>query len=168
MRKLIISMSILVILGLSIFFSFFYTWTEVAGITPINNNEPVSIIQSEFGIKLPPSAKVIKFDFDNNSDERLDTKILIQKELVNYIKNSVTSRYGIIPKTPDEHYLPNFENTCKWWDMDKSNVIVAYSQFYDVKRRSILSEVMMTSGERWVMISTDSAGKYYLYLSSCY
>jgi hypothetical protein len=58
---------------------------------------------------------------------------------------------------------PNFENTCKWWDLDKNSIDTYYFMFKSSKNR--LFVYSPKSHEVWAFITKEKNGQYYLYIS---
>lgn len=122
----------------------------------------MNIIESKLNLALPPSSKIIDFDYDGWNDY-FDAKILIDKQNVSSVKKALVKCFGQEFDYKNKKSLPNIENVVSWWDMDKSNIEVCYFKFLSGKKHLFRSSPK--SVEVWAFIVKQNDGQYYLYIS---
>lgn len=120
---------------------------------------PDNLIESKMSITLPTSSKIINFSLDR-SEGNFDAKILITDQNIEYVKEQLNKFFGGIAPSKATKSIPNFKNTCPWWDLEKQDIEASYVRFID--ERKLFTR---TSHEVWTFISKDGNGDYYLYIS---
>ena len=124
--------------------------------------QPRQVLRRKFGHRLPKSAVILNFDyqlFGENLEEYLDCKISFDESDYPVMKKQVETYYGKYGSNQisKDDFIPYFENTCPWWDMDKDDIVLAYERVET--GRTIKSQFTYS------FIVRDSAGEYYLYVS---
>jgi len=124
--------------------------------------QPRQVLRRKFGYRLPKSAVILNFDyqlFGENLEEYLDCKISFDEFDYPVMKKQVETYYGKYGSNQisKDDFIPYFENTCPWWDMDKDDIVLAYERVET--GRTIKSQFTYS------FIVRDSAGEYYLYVS---
>lgn len=75
------------------------------------------------------------------------------------IKVQLNEFFGGTAPSKFSERLPNFQNTCPWWDLDEENIEAIYRRF--VSERKFFTRM---SHEVWAFISKDNNGQRYLYI----
>lgn len=127
----------------------------------VQNRRPGNVIERTLGIKLPSDSKIIEYSYYNDGGN-FDTKILIEDNSINSIKEQLNNFFKG-PYKGEISDAPNFENTCQWWDLDKSNVDTYY--FTVTGRKNKLFVSYPKTYIIWAFITKERNGQYYLYIS---
>lgn len=122
-------------------------------------NKPEDIIKQKLHLVLPSSAKILRYNYNRVLGD-FDAKIQINKQDVEII-NSGLKIYFVQEYNGD--YIPNFQRTNPWWDMDDYNLINSYVNF--VEGKQILFFPHPKTQEVWAFIVQSDGGDYYLYIS---
>jgi len=117
---------------------------------------PEEIIEENLGMTIPDTASVIEFRYPKHG--YFYAKILIDEENVSNLERQV-----ILTKVDSEYldFMPNFRNSCSWWDMKREDIILAFTGFephYNGSGGTAYTEA-------WIFIVKDDDGQYYLYIS---
>jgi hypothetical protein len=135
----------------------------IGGVTAIlvftHKEEPKSIIESKMNIKLLPSMKILNFSY-NRKEDCFDAKISIPDKEVLYIKGQLNHFFVCPDRNLSINDIPDFINTCLWWDLQKSDIQEIYDAPIDINKL-----FYRTSYQVYAFISRDKSGQYYLYIS---
>lgn len=125
----------------------------------LQKDNSYEVINSKLGIDLPPSLEIEKFSYDKK-EGCFDAKMLITNHTVDQVEKQLNRFFGGIATKKVTKDLPDFGNSCPWWDLKKQDIEVYYKRFVDEKRWFTLK-----SHEVWAFISKDGEGQNYLYIS---
>ena len=125
----------------------------------INEKDPQKIFEIKFNFELPPSAEIINYTYKRNSED-LKIKILFDSDDYDYLMENIKHYINNRGTDPIERktIIPYFENTCSWWDMDKTQIIYAHTFFIS---RNIFMH--MTTKSVYIFIVKKFNEQYYLY-----
>ncbi len=119
----------------------------------------MDMIDRKFNFKLPSSSKIINYKYYSMGGY-FDAKILIDTQAVESIKKSLVEYFKneYIIKNDDE--IPNFQNSCDWWDLDKKNIESCYNIMIFGE-----NEFSPKTRDVWAFITNEKDGQCYLYIS---
>jgi len=120
--------------------------------------KPIDIIESKAKIKLTSSSSVINF-MQDSSYGGFTAKISLDEQNMEEIKEQLNGFFGGTAPSKATKSLPNFQNTCPWWDLDEKNIEAIYRRFVDEKKF-----FTRMSHDVWAFISKDQNGQRYLYI----
>lgn len=121
--------------------------------------KPIDIIESKVKIKITSSSSII--NFMQNSYGGFKAKISLEDQNIEEIRNQLNEFFGgTAPSKAAINGLPNFQNTCPWWDLDEKNIEITYIRFVD--ERKFFTRM---SHKVWVFVSKDHNGQRYLYIA---
>ncbi len=133
----------------------------LVGIYNIEKSKPKNVIEGNLNLRLPSTSKIINYQYDNMGGY-FDAKILIESNQINDIKEQLNNFFGGVSNR-NLSEMPNFENTCQWWDLDKNSIETYYLKYVS-GGYSIFKRLPKSRGI-WAFISKDNEGNYYLYIS---
>jgi len=124
-----------------------------------SKDNPVDVIESNFNLRIPSTAKIIHFDYGSwNGDIALQVQFSsndlesIKKELDNYFGE------------PYEDNVINYNGYgISWWNVDKNNIVVWYQAQVEGKKHLFLPSPKTIN--YWAFI-TNEDGQYYLYIAN--
>jgi hypothetical protein len=124
-----------------------------------NTGNPIKIIEEKFGIKIPATVEVVKYEY-NKMKGYFAAKLSISSDISDILTDEFTKHFKA------EYYdyyndAPNYSDLIKWWDLDTENIIVC---FYDLESDN--TRLFWTSNksiEVWVIISREN-NQYYMYI----
>lgn len=148
-KKVIIAIAIVLIVG-------------SISILLFQKSKPKNVIEDKLGIKLSAESKVMNFNY-NMFDEYFDAKILFGSDSIDSIKKELDNYFGGIADENTIERIPNFRNTCSWWDLDIQNIELCYTRFVAGEKK--IFRDTLKSREVWAFISKDNNSQYYLYIS---
>jgi len=148
-KKIAVALSIVLIVGLVGGFAF-------------HKSRPKNVIEDKLGIKLSVESKVVNFT-NNIFSEYFNAKILIESDNIDGIKKELDKSFGGAADEEAIQRMPNFSNTCSWWDLNAQNIESCYTKFMSGKKRMFGNT--LKSREVWAFISKDDSSRYYLYIS---
>jgi len=128
-------------------------------LTNQNSDVPaLDMIESKLGLTMPKGYFAVEHYTYEKLGGYFSAKLSIRSEEIDNIKNQLNSFFG--EEKTELPSLPNFSNTCTWWDLDSGEIETCYSRFVAGK----------TSGEPksrevWAFITKEIDGKFMLYLS---
>lgn len=125
------------------------------------NPKPTNIIKRKINLVLPDSAEIIHFNYNKWLGD-FDAKIQFNVQDIEGIKKDLLAFFRQ-ECDKENRYLPDFQNTNSWWDIDKNNIESCYST--DVEGKKILFFPSPKTKEIWAFIVKQNDGKYYLYVS---
>lgn len=120
---------------------------------------PAKIFQRKFGFNLPESAKILNYDYFFFDEGRLYLKVSFGARDFDEIKRDIFSyveKYTFRDILYDNTSLPNFINTCTWWDMNEDELELAYSK---PKRGKRVMTVWM-----YLFVVKNVEDQYFLYV----
>lgn len=127
----------------------------------IQKSLPQNMLERKLKIKLPSGSQIIKYSYYNHG-EYFDSKISVEAHNI----NNVIEQLNVFFREPYEGELsniPNFENTCQWWDLNKNNIETCYFTF--VSSEKSLFGFSPKSHEVWAFVTKEKDGQCYLYIS---
>ena len=118
-----------------------------------------AVFQRKFGFRLPELAEIVNYDYSNSffGEERLRMKISFFEDDYDQIKEGMSSyfkNFGLQQVENDK--LPNFHNTCSWWDMNINEIITVGQSMRRGKRAMSISE--------YAFITRNEEGQHFLYI----
>jgi len=119
---------------------------------------PKQVFKRAFNFELPPSSTVENYQYEYSlfNENYFKIKIKFDEKDYDTIESGLKefhTREGIDEIEP----LPNFINTCSWWDMDKENIVSAYLQIMFGKH--------VKTVRSYAFIVKTQENEYYLYIS---
>jgi hypothetical protein len=146
-NKVIILVLLIIIIGFILFLFF------------IHSGNPIKIIEEKFGIKIPATVEVVKYEY-NKMKGYFAVKLSISNDISNILTDEFT-KYFKAEYSDYHNNAPNYSDLIKWWDLDTENIIVC---FYDLESDN--ARLFWTSNksyEVWVIISREN-NQYYMYI----
>lgn len=132
----------------------------IIAINVIRKN-PINMVESKLNIKLSSDSRIIKYRYVRDGGY-FNVKILIKSDNINTLKEQLDDFFSG-QFDGDISEIPNFENTCEWWDLDKENIDILYSKF--ISSGFNFFTYAPKSREIWAFITKERDGKCYLYIS---
>ena len=124
----------------------------------VNKTRPRNMIEDKLNITLPHNSQILNYNIDIIT-QYFDVKILIDNESLDMINKQLNNTFGN-PSDVNSSQIPNFRNTCEWWDLDKNKIIAYYNGFFSGE-----NFLQPKSYDTWAFIAKSSNGQYYLYIS---
>lgn len=120
--------------------------------------KPFDIIEKTLNLKLQNVVKIQNFTYPDE-DGYYYAKALVKEQNVIILKNKLQEAFfENIATEEDIENMPNFINTCPWWDLDENNISIAYNMF-------VWGEYPLPdSREVWAFITEKKDDEYYLYI----
>ncbi|ADU73947.1 hypothetical protein M972_11922 [Acetivibrio thermocellus AD2] len=76
---------------------------------------------------------------------------MIENDNINNVKNELDKCFGGVVNEDAIERIPNFSNTCSWWDLDTQKIELSYNKFMSGKKR--IFRDTLKSREVWVFIA---------------
>lgn len=115
----------------------------------------ISRIEEKIEISLENKVSIVKEQRTvEYGEEHIKAKLLIEKGEIDSIKNEFDNSYS--KELSEKSIIPNFKNTCSWWDMNEEYVISKYCKHISGKKVKTL--------EIWAFIVQED-NETYLYIS---
>ena len=118
-----------------------------------------AVFKRKFGFALPESAVIMKYDYTNSffDEERLSMKVQFDVDDYAKIEEGMSSyfKYFSMQQIAVDR-LPNFSNTCSWWDMNVDDIVNGGNR---VRRGKKVMTISL-----YAFITKNEDGQYFLYI----
>ena len=115
-------------------------------------NNPDKAFQKTFGFALPPSSAIEKYLIKKGI---IKLKIRIDEYDKEMIESQLLEHHAYSALT-EESIIPNFKNTCSWWDMNTDEIVTSYEAMLPGKKvKTRLSYAFFTVNQQ---------NEHYLYI----
>lgn len=113
-------------------------------------------IENDLKLDLTDCVSMIKYQRKKQYGENhLKVKLLIEKEKIQVIQEKLEDNLGKGNTVLNKELIPDFQNTCKWWDLDLDKKITYFNKMMAGKRAKTI--------EVWAFILEDN-DQYFLYI----
>jgi hypothetical protein len=119
------------------------------------------MVENKLEINLPSDSKAVNYRYVRDGGY-FNVKILIKSGSISTLKEQLDDFFGG-PYIGNISETPNFENTCEWWDLDKENIDIFYSDSFSEEFNFFISSPK--SRDVWAFITKEYNGECYLYIA---
>lgn len=130
--------------------------------TLFKKSDPLSCVEQKMGLKLTDKVDLLEGQRKvQYQEEHVKVKLAIKEGELENVQAELDKYFSQVKFRKNEgeelrEVIPNFQNTCDWWDLDKAKIISGYEK--------MTAGVSAKTLEVWAFISSEDEKKY-LYIS---
>lgn len=135
----------------------------VSSIVIFVRSRPRAALSREMGIESVNHEDVLEYTWKYSYGRlQFKAKLIIPENVLPQIKEELNSYFGH-DNLDSGHDVPNFQNTCAWWDLDQELILHRYMKFESGYAFPFINGPKTASIYAFITLSRD--GDYYLYIS---